>query len=171
MKKATRKSVNDIQQAKAERIKFSLVDDTMGVIDLDVDAGELLDNLVMVHLDDAIKSQLTLGKIYEYSASPFFSSKETEPMYMFATGVDTNCNELFCFEDQDYDLIALYAFPADKLLDWAVPPKQAEGRVLCYELPKDFDIEEFRDYLEDIDDIEEAKQWLEEHGAEPHKGE
>jgi phage terminase large subunit-like protein len=34
-----------------------------------------------------------------------------------------------------------------------------------------FDIEEFRDYLEDIDDIEEAKQWLEEHGAEPHKGE
>jgi hypothetical protein len=171
MKKVTRKSANDVQQHKEERIQFSLVDDTMGVIDLDVAAGEFFDNLVMVHLDDSIKSKLTLGKIYEYSAKPFFTAEDTEPMYMFATGIDDNDPELFSFEDKDYELVALYAFPADKLLKWAVKKQPSETRVMCYELPKDFDIEELRDFLEEIDDPEEAKQWLEEHGAKPHKGE
>ena len=171
MKKAKRKLDKDIQQHKEERIQFSLVDDTMGVIDLDVSAGEFFDNLVMVHLDESIKSKMTLGKIYEYSAQPFFSSTESEPMYMFATGVDDDSEGLFCFEDQDYDLIALYAFPADKLLKWAVKKQPRETCVMCYELPKDFDIEELRDFLEEIDDPEEAKQWLEDHGAKPHKGE
>ena len=171
MKNLKRKADNGIMQSKEERIRFSLVDDTMGVIDLDVAAGEFFDNLTMVHLDESIKEQLTLGKIYEYSAQPFFSSTETEPMYMFATGVDPDSDDLFSFEDRDYDLIALYAFPAGKLLDWAVKAPAKETRVMCYELPKDFDIEELKDFLEEVDDPEEAMQWLEEHGAEPHKGE
>ena len=33
------------------------------------------------------------------------------------------------------------------------------------------DIEELKDFLEEVDDPEEAMQWLEEHGAKPHKGE
>lgn len=171
MKKFKRKLDNEIQQAKEERIQFSLVDDTMGVIDLDVPAGEFFDNLTMVHLDDSIKAKLTLGKLYEYSAQPFFSSTESEPMYMFATGVDDDSEGLFCFEDQDYELIALYAFPADKLLDWAVKKQPKETRIMYYELPKDFDIEDLKDFLEESDDPEEARQWLEDHGAKPYKGE
>ena len=42
---------------------------------------------------------------------------------------------------------------------------------MCYELPKDFDIEELKDFLEDVDDPNEAIEWLEKHGAKPHKGE
>ena len=169
MKKAKHQLDKEIQQHKDERIRFTLVDDTMGVIDLDVAAGEFFDNLVMVHLDESIKECLTLGKIYEYSAAPFKGSADSEPLYMFASGVDPDDDELFSFDDKDYEMIALYAFPATKLVEWAV--KNPQARVMCYELPKDFDIEELKDFLEEVDDPEEAMQWLEDHGAKPHKGE
>ena len=169
MKKLKRQLDKEIQQHKDERIRFTLVDDIMGVIDLDVAAGELFDNLVMVHLDKSIKSKLTLGKIYEYSAAPFKESTEIKPMYMFASGIDPDDDEMFSFEDKPYETIALYAFPAEKLVDWAV--KKHANTVMCYELPKDFDIEELKDFLEEVEDTDEAIEWLEEHGAKPHKGE
>ena len=62
---------NHIQEHADDRIQFSLVSDQIGVIDLDVAIGDLFDNLTLVYIDDAMKANMKLGKMYEYSAVAF----------------------------------------------------------------------------------------------------
>lgn len=157
---------NHIQKHADDRIQFSLVSDQIGVIDLNAAIGDLFDNLILVYLDDSMKANMKLGKMYEYSAVAFKGACKPEPMYMFAAGVDPESEDLFNFEDREYESIMCYAFPVEKLQEWTVKAHTQKPLVMTYKV-EDIDIEELTDMLEEGTTPEEVDAWLREHGATP----
>ena len=66
-----RKLDKGIEQHKDEVIRFSLVSDDIGVLDLTATAGELFANMELVYLPEEAEEGLTIGKLYQYAHTAF----------------------------------------------------------------------------------------------------
>lgn len=157
-----------IQKHADERVIFTVVSEELGVLNLDAAVGDLFDNLTLVYMDSALKEEMELGRLYDFSAVPFKGACEPAPMYMFAAGVDPTSDDLFNFdEDKDYESIMCYAFPIEKLQDWIVKPSKKPIDKMAYQVPDNLDIQELTDLLEDGIEPKELDKWLRDHGATP----
>lgn len=163
-----RKLDKGIQQHKDEIVEWTLVSDDLGVLDLKTTAGELFENMSLVYLDAALKANMTIGKMYTYAASAFAGDCTPHPMYMFRSGIDTSSKELFQLDPtQEYEHDQIYAFPVDAIERWIQPP---EERTIthCWEVDKEFDVEDLADFIETHPSPEELEEYLIKHGAKPH---
>lgn len=157
-----------IQKHKDEIIEFTLISDDLGVLDLKTTAGDLFANLTLVFLDPAVKKNMTIGKMYSYASSEFAGECQPIAKYMFRAGIDITSKELFQLDStKEYEHDQIYAFPVDALERWI---QQPEERTVthCWEVEKDFDMEELADFIETNPSPEELEAYLKEHGAKPH---
>ena len=167
-----RKLDKGIEQHKDEVIRFSLVSDDIGVLDLTATAGELFANMELVYLPEEAEEGLTIGKLYQYAHTAFKGACHPEPMCMFRAGVDPAQPEMFQLDPtQEYAHTQVYAFPIAVLLSWVTkkqPKAEQKGIATCWEASKELDIEELADFLETSPSPEEVEAYLLKHGAKPY---
>lgn len=157
-----------IQQHADEIVEFTLVSDDMGVLDFIAPAKELFDTMQLVYLDDKLKSQMTLGKLYSFAAAPFKGACHPNPSFMFKAGVDDGSDDLFNTDpDNYYGYEQVYVFPAAALMSWLQPPKYKSlpAEAVRYDLPQGFDIEALESLMDEGVGFDALQEYLTEHGA------
>ena len=152
-----------------ERMKFTLVSDSLGVVDFDVAVGDLFENLTLIYLDEAIKKNMTMGKMYEYSASAFAGACEPVPMFLFMAGIDPMSDDLFNTDPEGkYVRNMCYAFPVDKLTEWMVEkkPKTSNVEAESFIMDKDADISDLIEMIEEGEMTPDTiRDWIISHGG------